>query len=95
MWNNEYTVFFSYKNLLKIDITANEYSMDLTKEDIDDLRDHMMGQTLPELVDQCIFNMYKHGSFSKEQKIGCIRHNYPNESDEFISKKYDDIFAKS
>lgn len=70
-----------------------KYTMYLSEEDIKDLYNHKMSKTLPESLDKCIFNMYKQGSQSKEQKIKCIKHNYPNVSDEFIEKKYNDIFT--
>jgi hypothetical protein len=67
--------------------------MYLSEEDIKYLYNNMMSLTLPESLDKRIFNMYKQGVFSKEQRIECIKHNYPNKSDEFIEKKYNDIFT--
>lgn len=67
--------------------------MYLSEEDIKDLYNNMMSLTLPESLDKRIFNMYKQGVFSKEQRIECVKHNYPNQSDEFIEKKYNDIFT--
>lgn len=53
----------------------------LTQEDINELYIHMISQILPDTIDKCIFNMYKIGNFSKEQKIKAIKHNYPNKLD--------------
>lgn len=69
--------------------------MYLTDDEIQELYDYMMSQTLPGTTDQHIYNMYRQGNFSKEDKIRCIKHNYPNEIEEFINNKYSEIFGSN